>query len=575
MNAHWLLIFPPVDYSPPRNPFYEIGYTAARLRSLGMRTTFLDLNLAFFEHHLDPVRLDRTIATRSNGCGPSSRPPVDAVGRARSNLAGSLDLVSGRAGRPPSFEIYQRAMADLELLLQCYPSGSQGESVGFDHYLPGVPLPETPRLLAAIAADRGSMMWRFVQAHLSAERPPDDVEMVVIWINNYYQLYGGLLLGAALRRLIPGSKICIVSNLLGRNTQALIRNPGFAEHLDALVGSEPEAALPDALAWARGELPAERFPNGGVFERGRFAPSTATVLTDLDELDTPVFPSLREQRYFYPVPLLEIIGTRGCSHRQCVFCDDVGFAGYNKAPHRARAAHLVVRDLERLAQEHSCRAFSFWDANLSADFLDSLCTAVDGSSTDAIWTGHTRAETAADAQRCARISRAGCRLLNFGLESVSQRILDLMRKGQSIDTISTALAHCRDAGIAVHGSFIQGFPTETEEELRDTADFIEASLELLASFHVYDFQLAKCSTMARRPEDFGIEIIPWEGGDIDVISRFRRRSRPKRMNEALLDGVRTRYPEMTLDRILYDIHCAAYFPPESYSEKIDTKEIAR
>jgi anaerobic magnesium-protoporphyrin IX monomethyl ester cyclase len=574
MNAHWLLIFPPVDYSPPRNPFYEIGYTAARLRSLGMQTTFLDLNLEFFEHHLDPVRLDRAIADRPSDRGSHSGPQLDAVGRARSSLEESLALVRGRTSQPPSFEIFQRAIADLELLLTCYDTGNRGETVGFDHYLPGVRLPETRRLLAAIAADRGSMMWRFLQARLSAEPPPDDVEMAVIWINNYYQLYGGLLLGAELRRLIPDSKICVVGNLLGRNIKALTRHPELAKYLDALVGSEPEAALPDALAWARGELSGGRFPNGGVFEGGRFVPSTTTVITNLDELETPEFPSLLEQRYFYPVPLLEIIGSRGCSHGRCAFCDDMGFGGYNKAPHRARAAHIVVRDLERLARQHGCRAFSFWDANLSGDFLDSLSTAVEESSIEVIWSGHTRTDTAADLDRCMRVSRAGCRLLNFGFESASQRILDLMGKGQSIETIRTALEHCRDAGISVHGSFIQGFPTETEEELRSTADFIEENRKLFASFHVYDFQLSKHSTMARRPGPFGIDVVPWEDGDIDVLCRFRRTETPRRTNELLLDGVRQRYPEMTLDRTLYDIHCAAYLPRGSRPERIDAKESA-
>ena len=103
MNAHWLLIFPPVDYAPPRHPFHEVGYTAARLCALGIRTTFLDLNLAFFEHHLDPARLDRAIATGSSGSG-AARPAGEpaAVDRARSRLAENLDVVRGRAGRPAS-----------------------------------------------------------------------------------------------------------------------------------------------------------------------------------------------------------------------------------------------------------------------------------------------------------------------------------------------------------------------------------------------------------------------------------------------------------------------------------------
>jgi len=574
MDAHWLLIFPPVDYSPPRNPFYEIGYAAARLRSLGMRTTFLDLNLAFFEHCLDPARVDRAIASRGGSNGSNGGPPPGELDRARSRLPDNLDLVRGRAGRTPSSEAFFRAMEDLELVLQCHASQGRGESVGLDHYLPGFSLPETSRLLGALAGDTDSVMRRFLEAHFEEEPPPDGAEMVVIWINNYFQLYGGLLAGAELRRIMPGSKICVVSNLLGRNTDALVRYPELATYLDALVGWEPEAALPDALSWARGELSAGRFPNGGVFESGRFVPSTRTVLTDLDELETPLFPDLGERRYFYPFPFLEIIGSRGCAFRRCVFCDDVGFGGYNKSPHRTRSARLVVEDIERLTREHGCRAFSFWDSNLTAAFLDALCTADRGGLADVVWSGHTRAETAADPERCASLSRAGCRLLNIGFESASQRLLDLMGKGQQVETMATTLASCRDAGIAVHGSFIQGFPTETEDELRDTAEFIEANLDLLDSFHVYDFQVARCSTMARSPEDFDIEIVPRAEGDIDVISRHRSHGRPPRTHGPLLDAVRARHPGMTLDHVLYDIHCSACSPAAAAAAQAEEKATA-
>ena len=60
----------------------------------------------------------------------------------------------------------------------------------------------------------------------------------------------------------------------------------------------------------------------------------------------------------------------------------------------------------------------------------------------------------------------------FGLESGSNRILRLMGKGVTADDAGRGVEACREHGLKVAGSFIVGYPTETEEEYEATKDFI-------------------------------------------------------------------------------------------------------
>ncbi len=60
----------------------------------------------------------------------------------------------------------------------------------------------------------------------------------------------------------------------------------------------------------------------------------------------------------------------------------------------------------------------------------------------------------------------------FGIESGSDRVLNLMGKGIKISRVSDAVAECRDHGLHVAGSFIVGYPTESDDDYTLTKDFI-------------------------------------------------------------------------------------------------------
>lgn len=62
----------------------------------------------------------------------------------------------------------------------------------------------------------------------------------------------------------------------------------------------------------------------------------------------------------------------------------------------------------------------------------------------------------------------------FGIESGSDRILSHMGKGVSISQVKDAVEACRAHGLKVAGSFIVGYPSETEEDYAASREFIAA-----------------------------------------------------------------------------------------------------
>ena len=62
--------------------------------------------------------------------------------------------------------------------------------------------------------------------------------------------------------------------------------------------------------------------------------------------------------------------------------------------------------------------------------------------------------------------------LRMGMESGSDRILELMKKDAKVDSIIKAVTQCEKYGIMPVGNFMIGFPTETKEEMLETAKLV-------------------------------------------------------------------------------------------------------
>jgi radical SAM superfamily enzyme YgiQ (UPF0313 family) len=174
---------------------------------------------------------------------------------------------------------------------------------------------------------------------------------------------------------------------------------------------------------------------------------------------------------------------------------------------------------------------------------------------DVIWGGHTRVDSVLQEDFCKHLSQNGCRFLNIGLESASPRILKQMKKGTSPNEMERALSNCFSHGIAVHCSFIQGFPGETPAERLKTATFIERNLSRISSFHIYDFTLPQFSVMGRHPNQFGVGLNEKARDSLNVDRTFYSLRPSRHKNYFDLNKLNRKYPQKQGDRVIYEITC--------------------
>lgn len=88
------------------------------------------------------------------------------------------------------------------------------------------------------------------------------------------------------------------------------------------------------------------------------------------------------------------------------------------------------------------------------------------------YTSGTRCDVFAKAtdDEVATMKRAGAHTLKFGAESGSQRVLDLMQKGITVEQTVEANLRCQKHGITPAFALMIGYPTETFAEMNETID---------------------------------------------------------------------------------------------------------
>jgi anaerobic magnesium-protoporphyrin IX monomethyl ester cyclase len=160
--------------------------------------------------------------------------------------------------------------------------------------------------------------------------------------------------------------------------------------------------------------------------------------------------------------------SRGCPW-PCVFCD---IPIFNQGKWRSRSPAHVVAEFNHL-QEQGYGSVYFVDDHflLQPKRIEAICKGLVDSGVTIQWGCEGRVDSVAQ-HLFPAMAKANCRTIMFGVESGSQKVLDRLKKEQTLEEVETAVTNAKQAGIEiVHGFFVVGNPDETVSDLRATFDF--------------------------------------------------------------------------------------------------------
>ena len=240
--------------------------------------------------------------------------------------------------------------------------------------------------------------------------------------------------------------------------------------IDYAVVGEGDEALPALVSRiARSESGLDVPGVAGRLEDGSVQNGSAPLIRDLDALPDPDYDDFfaalmrlgRQEVLGESLPLLLFESARGCwwgAKHHCTFCglNALGMAYRSKSPERVHA------ELRRQSGRYQIANFEAVDNILDMRYLDALCRPLIEDRVDYSIFYEVKANL--KREQLHTLARAGIRILQPGIESLSTHVLKLMRKGTTMLQNVRLMKWAHYYGIKVAWNLLTGFPGETLED---------------------------------------------------------------------------------------------------------------
>ena len=306
------------------------------------------------------------------------------------------------------------------------------------------------------------------------------------------------------------------------------------EHgIDSWVLGEGEETLAELLGKLERNEPLDGTLGLALTKDGPLAPfKERALIKNLSALPHPTYTGFLLDLYEYDALPFQL--SRGCAFARCSHCS---LKGYSRG-YRVREPGHALAELQYLVKRYGVREFHFTDLSVNGDLeaLEAFCDGLIKNGPAIHWQSFVQIRGDMSPRLLEKIVRSGCRSLNYGFESGSDKVLTMMRKPYNAKEAAKVLRMTREAGGRTVINIMTGHPGEDEEAFQQTLDFLAdnaANIGMVASVAYTSIYLH--SPLLDECEAFDIHVDPqgrWHSMS-KQITREVRNERVHRVTEHL------------------------------------------
>ena len=345
-------------------------------------------------------------------------------------------------------------------------------------------------------------------------------------------VYGALRIAQTLRIHRPQTRIALGGGFVNTELRDL-REPRLFDFVDFVTLDAGERPLLALLEHLQGRRSVQRLVRTFVLEGDRAETGGEAAVRYINfkeadipfsEVGTPTWDGLPLDRYLSLLDMLNPVNrlwsdgrwnkltvAHGCYWKKCSFCD-VSLDYISR--YEAASATLLVDRIEAIVRETGQTGFHFVDEAAPPKALKALAEELIRRGVTISWWGNIRFEKTFTPELCTLLADSGCVAVTGGLEVASDRLLQLMKKGVTVEQVARVTRAFADAGVMVHAYLMYGFPTQTVQDTVDALEYVR-QLFLNGCIHSGFFHRFACtvhSPVGQRPEDYGITLKPLPEG---------------------------------------------------------------
>jgi radical SAM superfamily enzyme YgiQ (UPF0313 family) len=233
--------------------------------------------------------------------------------------------------------------------------------------------------------------------------------------------------------------------------------PEVAQKLVHMLKEEKLAFLPGAYIKVGNQIQGERLNGFGI-----------------ENFPFPEWSIAPLNKYFYlyrrELPYATMVSSIGCLFR-CKFCPypvASNFRYTEMSPGRVLSEIKFLKGI-------GIKMILFRDALFTANKkrIESICNLLEKEKIDIIWRCETSAECV-DEFLLSKMAGAGCRGINFGIESIDSRVVTGMNceaKRKDLRKVKDVFKKCKSLGIETFAFFISGLPDDDRDTIKRNVDF--------------------------------------------------------------------------------------------------------
>jgi len=210
-------------------------------------------------------------------------------------------------------------------------------------------------------------------------------------------------------------------------------------------------------------------------KNGKIIYGSKPNLNDIPFSDRELFPIPEEPFVsFLERPFVTIIAGRGCRYN-CNYCQPAERMIFGEAVRR-RSVDNVIEELKHLYRKFNFKSMMIHDDCFTEDeeWVLEFCRKYKNNGFRQPFVCQSRPDLICKNKNMVKELRdAGLALCIIGFESGSQRILNFLRKGCTVEQNLEAAEVCRKLGVKIWANYMLGIPTETKDEQRATVEMIK------------------------------------------------------------------------------------------------------
>ncbi len=333
-------------------------------------------------------------------------------------------------------------------------------------------------------------------------------------------LYGALKCGQYIKKHHPHISVAMGGGYVNTELRSLYDERVF-NYIDFISLDDGERPLEQLMLYLNGSLNHDELKRTFFRKNGVVQFIKGEQHLDIAQRDTgtPDYSDLLLDEYLSVLEILnpmhrlwsdgrwnKLTLAHGCYWGKCTFCDVT--LDYIQRYEPINASILCDR-IESIIEQTGQHGFHFVDEAAPPALMRDLALEIIRRKLTVVWWTNIRFEKSFTYDLCQLLKASGCIGISGGLEVASDRLLQLIKKGVTVEQVAKVADNFTRSDIMVHAYLMYGFPTQTAQETIDSLEMVRQMIQagVVQSGFWHQFAMTAHSPVGLEPQAYQVERI--------------------------------------------------------------------